>query len=53
MAARLRTVVVVICTFMVIKIIDPHTKVWPIWDVHFGWVFRNTTTNGGDMGAHV
>ena len=38
---------------MVIKIIDPHTKFWPIWDVHFGWIFRNTTTNGGDMGAHV
>jgi hypothetical protein len=46
-------IVVAICTFMVIKIIDPHTKFWPVWDVHFGWIFRNTTTNGGDMGAHV
>ncbi len=46
-------VVLAICTFMVIAIIDPHTRLWPIWDVHFGWIFRNTTTNGGDMGAHV
>ena len=46
-------VVVAICTVMVIAIIDPHTRLWPIWDVHFGWIFRNTTTNGGDMGAHV
>ena len=30
-----------------------NTKLWPIWDIHFGWIFRNTTTNGGDMGAHV
>jgi hypothetical protein len=46
-------IVVAICTFMVIRIIDPHTRLWPIWDFHFGWVFKNTTTNGGDMGAHV
>jgi hypothetical protein len=46
-------VVVAICTFMVVKIINPHTKFWPIWDVQFGWLFKNTTTNGGDMGAHV
>jgi hypothetical protein len=46
-------IVVAICTVMVIAIIDPHTQLWPIWDVHFGWIFRNTTTNGGDMGAHV
>jgi len=46
-------IVVAICTFMVIAIIDPHTQLWPIWDIHFGWIFKNTTTNGGDMGAHV
>ncbi|MGO9875474.1 MAG: hypothetical protein ACLPVY_16930 [Acidimicrobiia bacterium] len=46
-------IVVTICTFMVIAIIDPHTQLWPIWDVHFGWIFKDTTTNGGDMGAHV
>ena len=46
-------VIVGICTLMVILIINPHVQLWPIWDVHFGWIFRNTTTNGGDMGAHV
>ena len=46
-------VIVVICTLIVIVIIDPHSRIWPIWDVHFGWIFKNTTTNGGDMGAHV
>ena len=46
-------IVVALCTLMVFAIIDPHTQLWPIWDVHFGWIFRNTTTNGGDMGAHV
>jgi hypothetical protein len=44
-------VVVGICTAMVIAIIDPHTRLFPY--PHFGWIFRNTTTNGGDMGAHV
>ncbi len=28
-------------------------RLWPIWDFHFGYLFANTTTNGGDMGAHV
>src|SRR5579862_2771819 len=46
-------VIVAICTVIVIVIIDPHSRIWPIWDVHFGWIFKNTTTNGGDMGAHV
>ena len=46
-------IVLVVCTLMVIAIIDPHTRIWPIWRIHFGWIFRNTTTNGGDMGAHV
>ena len=44
-------IVVAICTWMVIVIIDPHTRLWPY--PHFGWIFKNTTTNGGDMGAHV
>ena len=46
-------VIVGICTLIVIVIINPHMRLWPIWDIHFGWLFRNTTTNGGDMGAHV
>ena len=44
-------VVVAVCTLMVIAIIDPHSRLFPY--PRFGWVFRNTTTNGGDMGAHV
>ena len=28
-------------------------RLWPIWNFHFGYLFANTTTNGGDMGAHV
>ena len=43
--------VVAVCTMITIFIIDPHTRLLPY--PHFGWVFRNTTTNGGDMGAHV
>ncbi len=43
-------VIVAVCTFAAIAIIDPHAGVWP---PRFGWLFRPTTTNGGDMGAHV
>ena len=46
-------IVVAICTLMVIAIIDPHTRLWPIWARALRRIFRNTTTNGGDMGAHV
>jgi hypothetical protein len=44
-------VIVFVCTWIVIVIIDPHTRLWPY--PHFGWIFKNSTTNGGDMGAHV
>lgn len=46
--------VVVICTWLVFCIIDPshHWTLDPA-NFRFGDLFRNTTTNGGDMGAHV
>ena len=46
-------VIVGVCTLLVVCILTPAQLLGPIWDVHFGWIFRNTTTNGGDMGAHV
>ncbi len=47
-------VIVAICTFLVFSIIDPahHWTLSP-GSFKFGDLFRNTTANGGDMGAHV
>lgn len=46
--------VVVVCTFLVLCIIDPaHHWTWNPAQFRFGDLFRNTTANGGDMGAHV
>jgi hypothetical protein len=46
--------IVAICTWLVFCIIDPAHN-WSLIPGHlrFGDLFRNTTTNGGDMGAHV
>ncbi len=46
--------VVALCTWLVFCIIDPAHS-WSLIPSHFrfGDLFRNTTTNGGDMGAHV
>lgn len=46
--------VVAICTWLVFCIIDPAHN-WSVIPGHlrFGDLFRNTTANGGDMGAHV
>ncbi len=46
--------IVVVCTFLVFCIIDPahHWTLAP-GNFRFGDLFRNTTANGGDMGAHV
>ncbi|MDQ1478126.1 MAG: hypothetical protein QOE62_3355, partial [Actinomycetota bacterium] len=43
-----------VCTFLVVSIIDPahHWTLNP-GTFRFGDLFRNTTANGGDMGAHV
>jgi hypothetical protein len=46
--------IVALCTFLVFSIMDAgHT--WSLIPSHlrFGDLFRNTTPNGGDMGAHV
>lgn len=55
-----------VCTFIVFSILTPghdwivhldHPRFWEFhWEFHdlrFGDLFKNTTTNGGDMGAHV
>ena len=44
--------IVVICTFIVFCILTPGHN-WSLTHLRFGDLFRNTTTNGGDMGAHV
>jgi hypothetical protein len=44
--------IVVVCTFMVFSILTPAHN-WSLQHFAFGDLFRNTTTNGGDMGAHV
>ncbi|MDQ1457227.1 MAG: hypothetical protein QOH28_2847 [Actinomycetota bacterium] len=46
--------IVAICTWLVFCIIDPahHWTLVP-GNFRFGDLFRNTTANGGDMGAHV
>ena len=41
-----------ICTFIVFSILTPGHN-WSLNHFAFGDLFRNTTTNGGDMGAHV
>ena len=46
--------IVAVCTIIVFAILTPAHN----WTLHlshfaFGDLFRNTTTNGGDMGAHV
>ena len=45
--------IVAICIIIVLQIVNPGMKLWPFWDIHRGDLFLNTTTNGGDMGAHV
>ncbi len=45
--------VVVACVLLVFGVSDADAHIWPLWHPHFGVLFRNTTTNGGDMGAHV
>jgi hypothetical protein len=46
--------IVGVCTLMVFSILTPgHNWTWYLPDFQFGDLFRNTTTNGGDMGAHV
>jgi hypothetical protein len=45
-------VIVGICTFIVFSILTPGHN-WSLTHLAFGDLFRNTTTNGGDMGAHV
>lgn len=60
-------VIVVVATLIVVEILNPDMRlvpldVWPVWrpwewrwtgDFSWGWLLRDTTTNGGDMGAHV
>jgi hypothetical protein len=47
-------VIVAICTVLVFNILDAGHN-WTLHLAHFqfGDLFRNTTANGGDMGAHV
>jgi hypothetical protein len=46
--------IIAVCTFLVFCIVDPahHWTLNP-GSFRFGDLFRNTTANGGDMGAHV
>src|SRR5260221_559241 len=44
--------IVGICTFIVLSILTPGHD-WSPTHLVFGDLFRNSTTNGGDMGAHV
>jgi len=46
-------VVVAGATLVVLTILNPNADVWPLTDIRFGDLFSKTTTNGGDMGAHV
>jgi hypothetical protein len=41
------------CAVVVLRIMNPGMRLWPLWHVRFGYLFADTTTNGGDMGAHV
>jgi hypothetical protein len=45
--------VVVACVILIFGVSDADAHFWPIWHIQFGALFKNTTTNGGDMGAHV
>jgi hypothetical protein len=46
--------IVALCTWLVFTIIDPaHNFTFHLSHFQFGDLFRNTTPNGGDMGAHV
>jgi len=46
--------IVALCTWLVFTIIDPaHSFTLNLSHFHFGDLFKNTTANGGDMGAHV
>src|SRR5262245_5242582 len=45
--------VIALCTIVVLRIMYPGLQIWPITHIRFGDLFLNTTTNGGDMGAHV
>jgi hypothetical protein len=46
--------IVAIATWLVWNVLDAHHH-WSLlpWRIRFGDLFLNTTTNGGDMGAHV
>jgi hypothetical protein len=45
--------VVLLCSGYVFWQLTPGISFWPIWRIRFGVLFADTTTNGGDMGAHV
>jgi hypothetical protein len=47
--------IVVVATWFVLLIMNPgmHWYPWDIGNWDRGWLLKNTTTNGGDMGAHV
>ena len=45
--------VVALCVCVVVGIMNPGMRFLPLNRIHFGDLFANTTTNGGDMGAHV
>ncbi|MGQ0825205.1 MAG: hypothetical protein ACT4OX_09310 [Actinomycetota bacterium] len=45
--------IVLVATWIALEIINPGMNVWPLTDLDAGRLFTNTTTNGGDMGAHV
>jgi len=47
-------IIVALCTILVFNILDAGHN-WSLvpWHIQFGDLFRNTTANGGDMGAHV
>jgi 6-pyruvoyl-tetrahydropterin synthase related domain len=46
-------VIVIGCTIVVLRIMNPGMRLWPLWHGRLGALFADTTTNGGDMGAHV
>jgi 6-pyruvoyl-tetrahydropterin synthase-like protein len=45
--------ILVACVVLVFVVSDAGQRIWRFWDPQFGDLFKNTTTNGGDMGAHV
>src|SRR3954469_21950661 len=45
--------VVVACVVLIFAVSNYGMFRWPPWHMGHGALFDNTTTNGGDMGAHV